>query len=144
MVSFLSKLGLADKTTLQLRFATVAREFSCQVSMGCPSFLSRSSYCLLVCLLFCILRTWLGNSQVGEPQNMTEQKCRLHPCVARVLRTMASSWELSKAFFLLVIFGSGCGSWERNVLCTLLGEAFCFQGVVKYCQDYLLFVPAET
>jgi len=66
------------------------------------------------------------------------------PLEAGVLLTTASSWGLSKAFFLLVIFGSGSGSRESNVLCPLFGDAACLQGVVKYGQECLLFVPAET
>lgn len=49
------------------------------------------------------------------------------------------------SFFLFsIIFGRGCGFREGSVFCTLFGDAFCFHEVVRYYQEYLLFVPIKT
>lgn len=118
----------------------VACEFFFQVPSGCGSFLSQEQLLPSGLSLFCILRT----RQLSGPKIWPNRNVGCTPLEARVLLSIASSSGLSEASFLLVIFGSGSGSWESNVLCILFGDAACLQGVVKYRQEYLLFVPAET
>lgn len=66
---------------------------------------------------------------------------------ARVLPTIASSYERCLSFFLLVIFRNGSGPWEGGVICTILEESFlcpwsCL--IMPGMQEYVLFVQAET
>lgn len=93
---------------------------------------------------FCVWRTWLGNYQVGDPKNMAGQKRGLHStCSQGPTNCCQLSEQLSKSFFLLVIFGSVSGSWERSMFCTVFWRPLLCPWVFQYCQEYLRFVQAE-
>ena len=53
------------------------------------------------------------------------------------------SGELSFSFLCLSL-RYGSDSWEGNTLCILFGDSSCVHRVVQYCQEYVLFVLAET
>lgn len=85
---------------------------------------------LLVCLI-CVLRTWLGNHQIGGPKTMARQKCGLHSiCIQGLTDYCQLSVELFEPFLLLVTFGGTFESWEISIFCTLFGDISCIQEVV--------------
>lgn len=105
-------------------------------------FCPRDSYCLLVS--FYALRTWLGKYQVGGPHIKPDRNMGCTPFAASVLPIAASPQENCLSPSFSVIFGSGSGSWESSIFCILFGDTTCVQQIVQHCQEYSLFVWAET
>ena len=124
----------------------------------CQSFLSQD--CLLVCLILCSVNlAWtfacLGHVgcrfsgiQAAQPSGwgpklMARQKCGLHS-IGSLGPTDCCQLSSELSLLSWAIFGGGSGSWEGGILCILFGFASRVQGVVRYCQKYLLFSLTET
>lgn len=111
---------LSHCVSLELRLATSgwgASKIRLDSNVGCTSFVIR--------------------------YDQTEMWIAIH--ATKVLPPVASSQgELSKSTFLLVIFGSGSGSWDGSHCCTLFRDPSCVLGLVQYSQEYPFVIPAET
>ena len=80
------------------------------------------------------------------PQKYSQMEMQVLPHKRLGFTTVTSSQGncLTLSFFLLVIFGRSSGSRGGSNFCTLFGDASWVQGILQDCQEYLLFVPAET
>lgn len=80
--------------------------------------------------LFCVLRTCLGNHQVGGPQNMAGQKCGPHSICGQGLTALSSRRNCVSFSFLWLSLGMAL-DLRRTVSCASLGIPLKCMGLVN-------------